>query len=66
MIAVGPSLPRALWLALEVETLARQYHGCLQIGQPPRLGEAEIAAVLDKMKEYGRQDPDPAEAGRSG
>lgn len=26
MIAVGPSLSKAMWLAVEVETLARQYH----------------------------------------
>src|ERR1700758_1766943 len=42
MIAVGGSLPRAMWLAVEVETLARQYHGCLQIGTPPLLSKAEI------------------------
>ena len=34
MIAIGPSLSKAMWLAVEVETLARQYHGCLQIGTP--------------------------------
>ena len=37
MIAIGPSLAKAMWLAVEVETLARQYHGCLQIGTPPLL-----------------------------
>src|SRR5580698_3173335 len=41
MIAIGPSLDRAMWLAVEVETLARQYHGCLQIGTPPQLAKAE-------------------------
>ena len=39
MIAVGPSLAKAMWLAVEVEALARQYHGCLQIGTPPLLVE---------------------------
>jgi L-fuculose-phosphate aldolase len=33
MIAVGASLSKAMWLAVEVEALARQYHGCLQIGR---------------------------------
>src|SRR5277367_2872247 len=42
MIAVGPSLTKAMWLAVEVETLARQYHGCLQIGTPSLLPRAEI------------------------
>jgi L-fuculose-phosphate aldolase len=53
MIAVGPSLAKALWLAVEVETLARQYHGCLQIGQPPLLSREEIERVRNKMAGYG-------------
>jgi len=53
MIAVGPSLARALWLAVEVETLARQYHGCLQIGTPPTLSKAEIENVRARMAGYG-------------
>jgi L-fuculose-phosphate aldolase len=57
MIAIGPSLSKAMWLAVEVETLARQYHGCLQIGTPPLLSEAEINIVLAKIAGYG-----PAEA----
>ena len=56
MIAVGPSLARALWLAVEVETLARQYHGCLQIGKPPLLSKAEIELVRGKMAGYGHAD----------
>jgi L-fuculose-phosphate aldolase len=53
MIAVGPSLTKAMWLAVEVETLARQYHGCLQIGTPPLLSKAEIENVLDRISGYG-------------
>ena len=53
MIAVGPSLDRAMWLAVEVETLARQYHGCLQIGTPPLLPRAEIENVMGRMAGYG-------------
>ncbi len=56
MIAVGPSLDKALWLAVEVENLARQYHGCLQIGEPPVLPDAEMAVVLEKFKGYGLQE----------
>ncbi len=56
MIAVGPSLARALWLAVEVETLARQYHGCLQIGKPPLLSWDEIERVRVKMAGYGLND----------
>jgi len=53
MIAIGPSLSKAMWLAVEVETLARQYHGCLQIGTPPLLSKAEIKKVLGKIAGYG-------------
>jgi L-fuculose-phosphate aldolase len=56
MIAVGPSLSKAMWLAVEVETLARQYHGCLQIGTPPLLPKDEIERVRLKMAGYGHQD----------
>jgi L-fuculose-phosphate aldolase len=53
MIAIGPSLAKAMWLAVEVETLARQYHGCLQIGTPPLLSKAEIENVRGRMAGYG-------------
>ncbi len=53
MIAIGPSLSKAMWLAVEVETLARQYHGCLQIGTPPLLSTAEIENVRGRMAGYG-------------
>jgi L-fuculose-phosphate aldolase len=56
MIAIGPSLSRAMWLAVEVETLARQYHGCLQIGTPPLLSKAEIENVRTRMAGYGPPD----------
>src|SRR5436190_11486274 len=53
MIAIGPSLSKAMWLAVEVETLARQYHGCLQIGTPRLLPKEEIKNVLGRMAGYG-------------
>ena len=56
MIAIGPSLSKAMWLAVEVETLARQYHGCLQIGTPPLLSTAEIEKVRARMAGYGHAD----------
>jgi L-fuculose-phosphate aldolase len=59
MIAIGPSLTRALWLAVEVEALARQYHGCLQIGTPPLLSPSEIERVRQKMAGYGHTDKEP-------
>jgi L-fuculose-phosphate aldolase len=53
MIAIGTSLDRAMWLAVEVEALARQYHGCLQLGTPPLLSTSEIEKVRAKMAGYG-------------
>ncbi|MDE2363496.1 MAG: L-fuculose-phosphate aldolase [Hyphomicrobiales bacterium] len=53
MIAIGATLDRAMWLAVEVETLARQYHGCLAIGDPPVLSKAEIERVREKFAGYG-------------
>ncbi len=53
MIAAGSSLAKAMWLAVEVETLARQYHGALQIGTPPVLSKAEIENVRTRMAGYG-------------
>ena len=54
MIAVGHSVERALWLAVEVETLARQYLECLKLGEPPVLPGGEIARVVERFKSYGQ------------
>jgi len=56
MIAIGKTLDKAMWLAVEVETLARQYHGCLQIGKPPLLSSAEIERVRQRMAGYGMSE----------
>src|ERR1700690_4460515 len=53
MIAVGTSLAKAMWLAVEVETLAREDPGCLQIGEPPLLSKGEIENVRTRMAGYG-------------
>lgn len=60
MIALGKDLKKALWLAGEVETLARQYHACLQVGEPVILSDAEISRVLEKFRSYGPDAQDGA------
>jgi len=56
MIAVGPGLDRAMWLAHELEALAKQYYHTLLIGGPVVLPDAEIANVAENFKSYGVQD----------
>ena len=55
LIAVGASLEKALALAVEVESLSRMYWQALQIGEPPILGDAEMAIVIEKFRTYGQQ-----------
>lgn len=66
MIATGPTLKRAMWLAVELETLARQYYHSLLIGGPQLLSDSEIAGVIEKFKSYGPRPeaaPDGNDAG---
>jgi L-fuculose-phosphate aldolase len=53
MIATGPDLAKAMWLAVELETIARQYVISLSIGGPVLLSDAEIAKVKEGFKSYG-------------
>lgn len=56
MIAAGASMEQAMWLAVELETVARQYHACLQLGDPPLLTDGQIQDVIDKIGGYGRTE----------
>ena len=53
MIVVGATLARAMWLAVELETLAKQYLLATQAGEPVLLTEAEIAAAALGFSTYG-------------
>ena len=55
VIACGANLKRALWLASEVETLAKLFHLSLMLGDPPILPDDEIARVVAKFGTYGPQ-----------
>ena len=65
MICFGPDLKKALALAVEVETLARQYWHASQAGEPVLLSEAEMNRVLELFKSYGTMRQGPAERRRS-
>ncbi|MCX5493446.1 class II aldolase/adducin family protein [Kaistia dalseonensis] len=52
-IALGKTLKQALWLANEVETLARIYIHALALGEPPVLSDAEMENVMLQMRLRG-------------
>ncbi len=67
MLATGPDLKRAMWLAVELETLAKQYYLALAIGGPVVLPEDEIARVAERFKGYGpRPEAPPRRRRRTG
>jgi L-fuculose-phosphate aldolase len=53
MIATGTTMEQAMWRAVEVETLARQYTLALQAGKPVLLTDAEVVQALEKFGNYG-------------
>jgi len=53
VITVGDSLKKALWIATEVENLAKQYILAKQIGTPKILSNKEMDIVLKKFSNYG-------------
>jgi L-fuculose-phosphate aldolase len=59
LIVIAKSFERALWLAVEVETLAKMYVHALAIGEPNRLSDKEMAQVHEQIRRmsYG-QAPD--------
>ncbi len=52
-IAIGTSQEKALWLAIEVETISRMYVQALTLGEPPILADEEIQRVIEKIKTSG-------------
>ncbi|MFO1169272.1 MAG: class II aldolase/adducin family protein, partial [Rhodoblastus sp.] len=49
MIAAGRNLAQAMWLAVELETLARQYWHVLQVGGPVLLSDEEVRQAAEKF-----------------
>lgn len=65
MLAAGPTLARAMWLAVELETLARQYVTALISGTPVLLSDAEITDARRTFANYGpREAPAAAAPGK--
>ena len=57
MIACGKDLDKAMWAAVELETLSRQYFHSLQLGQPFILDDTEMDNVIERFKSYGPARP---------
>ncbi|MGB3315722.1 MAG: class II aldolase/adducin family protein [Albidovulum sp.] len=64
MIAMGETLDKAMWRAVELETIARQYYLSLMIGGPVLLSDAEIAETAAAFGSYGVQVDGKARTGR--
>ncbi|MBX2883040.1 MAG: class II aldolase/adducin family protein [Granulosicoccus sp.] len=60
MIAGGKDLDNAMWAAVELETLAKQYYFASLAGKMVVLPEKEMAVVLERFKSYGQVKKDEA------
>ncbi len=58
MIVVGETLAKAMWRAVELETIARQYYLSLQIGGQVILSDAAVDETLAGFAGYGLQADD--------
>lgn len=56
MLAVGSSLKKAMWRAVELETIAKQYYHSLLIGGPVLLSPEQIAETMESFASYGLQE----------
>ncbi len=56
MIAGGKDLDNAMWAAVELETLAKQYHYSKLAGDMKILSDDEMTVANEKFKSYGQKD----------
>ena len=59
LLVLADTFEKALWRAVEIESLAKMYVHALAIGEPPRLSEKQMAQVIEQIRRmnYG-QAPD--------
>jgi L-fuculose-phosphate aldolase len=62
MIALGRDLDVAMWRALELETIAKQYYHSLVVGSPAILPDAAVDATLKAFGTYGMRGTKRIEA----
>lgn len=56
MVAGGKGLEQAMWRAVELEALARQYYLASQMGEPVILSKEEMDDTFRMLSGYGVQD----------
>ena len=54
LVAAGTTLPKAMKVVQEIESLCEVYLKALAVGDPAVLSADEMAAVLQRFKSYGR------------
>jgi len=54
LVAAGPTLARAMKVALEIESLAEVYLKALAVAEPARLDASQMAEVIEKFRHYGQ------------
>jgi L-fuculose-phosphate aldolase len=59
LIATGPTLPRAMWAAVELETIAKQYYYALALGSMAILSDEQVKDTQKSFSTYGLQDVQP-------
>jgi L-fuculose-phosphate aldolase len=65
MITLGANLEKAMWLAVELETIAQQYYLSLALGNPFILTDEQIADTARGFATYGLQTPTYAPTART-
>ena len=54
LVAAGATLAQAMKVALEIESLCETYLTALAVAEPTRLSGAEMAAVIERFRSYGK------------
>ncbi len=53
MVAAGESIGKAMWRAIELEAIARQFHMAMLAGEPAILTDEEISETVRRFADYG-------------
>jgi L-fuculose-phosphate aldolase len=56
LIATGPTLAKAMWAAVELETIAKQYYYALQLDSMAILSDEQIEDTRKGFATYGLQE----------